>query len=1190
MAIETKNLVIYGAQRQTDTEDGGGQYNGVIIQDGQSNNLFDDVSELDRTMGNVSMRKIFPAVNTSDTDKLMGSVAFIAQNPSDNAVSASLFSTADWTDKRSSAQNRVENYLAKGGQGTGTLLDTAYKGMKQFQTASFTSEDAYSTGTTLVLVQNEGKANELSQFVRITAVSTRTAKMVIDQKEIEYRLTTYSISEALLYDFTGLSARRWYAGDTSVTILRETIVADTGKYYAATGMSENVAIGQTVVNANSIYTQLIPSAQSETPLIDVKASGEDSTLIAANSQTIAVSSNVTISPSQNYYVGSPIFPNSLSFSLFGTQISDKGGDLVNSSGTSVGTVDYANGMIKWATTAGSGNANIAFNFIPAAAPTRSQETLLITVTAENRSSNWTRTLAPIPSAGSLKVSYVSQGKVYTLRDNGNGVLQGASPLFGSGTVSYDTGTVLLTCGSLPDVNSGILLTWGQNLHLYSRADMPISKAYVSIGFDTDVIVPGSLTVTWKYGTDTKIATDDGQGGFKGDATGSIDYAGSTAKLMPNILPMGGTAFNVSYDKGIKKSVNLSGTVGSEILIDGAGTLKAGSVALAVSFQGLNNVGNGSASGVLRTMNFYDQKIDDTKGQLIHRDTGSVQGTIKYVDRTITLSPSISYKFEEVKYSQVFNDPAVAYTYRTTRVDTPLNSAFAIVCSYRDTSAQLTGNKTVEGAELRLDITDGYAETMLSESLRFVLGGSTYIDRAGLLYRDPSITSGSSTYAGTLQYSGGLVKVTSWNSGISNDVVLQGLVTTMDQLKVSRIAFRSAVMPLRTDSVTIRATKADGSGTITIQPPANGIVNTSNVSGSFNWDYGLGQFFFREKIEITTANRAEIEAYAWYSVSLEYMDGGKTYIDKPIQVLSDSIKYNAVGYSSIPLDASILGLSATRLPTDGRVPIFRVGDVAVLSASKSYTLPDTVAGKTYSLDDQRISFCELADANGVKVDTSLYVVDYDYGKFVLSGDFALNRLKTPLYAKYRYQDMGLISDVQIDGQITLTKPITHRYSTADSIVGSGLVIGDMYARYTNKFTDSTWNSVFNGVAVGSSISANYNDALYPIQVTNKGSIQERWALVFTSTIGFRVIGEYSGQIATGSVDSDCAPVNPVTNAPYFVIKASGWGAGWASGNVLRFDTKAATYPIWCIRTVKQSEPSLLSDQFQLMLRGDIDRKL
>lgn len=49
-----------------------------------------------------------------------------------------------------------------------------------------------------------------------------------------------------------------------------------------------------------------------------------------------------------------------------------------------------------------------------------------------------------------------------------------------------------------------------------------------------------------------------------------------------------------------------------------------------------------------------------------------------------------------------------------------------------------------------------------------------------------------------------------------------------------------------------------------------------------------------------------------------------------------------------------------------------------------------------------------------------------------------------------------------------------------------------------------------------------------------------------------------------------------------------GQGWVSGNVLRFNTVAATFPVWVIRTVKQSEPSVMSDQFQIMLRGDIDR--
>ena len=46
MAIETKDLVLYKSERLTDTDDGGGKYSGQIIVDGQSNNLFNDVSEI----------------------------------------------------------------------------------------------------------------------------------------------------------------------------------------------------------------------------------------------------------------------------------------------------------------------------------------------------------------------------------------------------------------------------------------------------------------------------------------------------------------------------------------------------------------------------------------------------------------------------------------------------------------------------------------------------------------------------------------------------------------------------------------------------------------------------------------------------------------------------------------------------------------------------------------------------------------------------------------------------------------------------------------------------------------------------------------------------------------------------------------------------------------------------------------
>ncbi|MCQ5149640.1 hypothetical protein, partial [Coprococcus eutactus] len=85
----------------------------------------------------VSMRKIFPAVTTNDIDKLMGATVFISENPKDPNVSALFFSTKNWTDERRSAQNRVENYLAKGGQTSGVPLDTHWQGMKSLQVAMF---------------------------------------------------------------------------------------------------------------------------------------------------------------------------------------------------------------------------------------------------------------------------------------------------------------------------------------------------------------------------------------------------------------------------------------------------------------------------------------------------------------------------------------------------------------------------------------------------------------------------------------------------------------------------------------------------------------------------------------------------------------------------------------------------------------------------------------------------------------------------------------------------------------------------------------------------------------------------------------------------------------------------------------------------------------------------------------------
>lgn len=511
----------------------------------------------------------------------------------------------------------------------------------------------------------------------------------------------------------------------------------------------------------------------------------------------------------------------------------------------------------------------------------------------------------------------------------------------------------------------------------------------------------------------------------------------------------------------------------------------------------------------------------------------------------------------------------------------------ISVKYRDSSGANSSSKIVTGDKLRLDLSSGFDEQIITGSARFKVGSDTFLDRSGTLYRnvDPSTNSGIAS--GVIQYGTGNIEIDSWTPNADNTIELLSLTTTTDLPPINKIAFRTPIIPIRPQSLTIVVASLDF-GQLTLTADENGVIETSRAHGSINYITGAVSVLFYTKTEITSANRPSVEANDWYDALLEYDETGKTYINFPVWVDASSVRYNAVAYTYIPLDSDILGLSATRLPLDGRVPIFRVGGIGIISESKQYELPDSISGKTYSLVDQRISWLELEDSEGTKVPYDMYVVDYDYGKFTLNGDFAIRALVAPLKAKYRYQDMLLIRDVQINGQLTFTKPVTHNYSAENSIIGSALVIDDMQARYTKKFVQPTWSNVWADEATGGAISANYNDSLYPINVTNKGAIQERWALVFTDNTNFRCVGEYSGQIGIGSVSTNFSPLNPTTNAPYFTVKKEGWGSGWANGNVLRFNTIAANFPVWVIRTVKQSEPTVLSDQFQIMLRGDIDR--
>lgn len=634
MAIETKDLVLYKSERLTDTEDGGGKYSGQVIVDGQSNNLFNDISEMDRTMGDVSMRKIFPAVITEDTDSLMGATVFISENPKDPNVSALLFSTENWTDERRSAQNRVENYLAKGGLIAGTPMDTHWQGMKSLQVMMFPQEVESSVGDTIVLISDEGKALEHEQYVRITKVETRTAIMIVEGKQVEYKVATYTINDPLDIDFVGLSAAQWYRSEKSKTVIRESIVADTGLYYSSTGLASNAQVGEFTVNAESIFTQLIPSAQTETPILDVNAAGESTILVPGNDGSITADFPTTVGVSQNLYIGSSVMPSSVAFTLFGQSITDQGGLLKNAQGAQVGTIDYQRGLIQWTDAAGSGSTTLSITFMPAASPNQYFQSYAMPVTQNNQSANWTGVLVPPPAPGSLSVSYMAQGKFYELKDDGSGQLKGSSTAFGSGMINYETGTWLLTTGALPDVNTPILLLWGTPIVTFVRSNLSVEEAAFDFDLGRESVAVG-ITVSWTLEGVAKTATSNNEGKFTGDATGEINYATGKGKIIPNQLPQKGTVFTIEFNYGtpleqIKSAVTPDPNQKITFTIGTGQAIQPNSVELSIPVRDQL----GQAQGVVV---LTDVPVSATVGNLVNSQ-GQVQGTITYATGVCEATP------------------------------------------------------------------------------------------------------------------------------------------------------------------------------------------------------------------------------------------------------------------------------------------------------------------------------------------------------------------------------------------------------------------------------------------------------------------------------------------------------------------------------------------------------------------------
>lgn len=1196
MTIMDGDIKLLKSQVMGDVPEGGGRATGTAILDGSSNSIFTDISELDRTYGRVNLMKTFVSVATPDTDGYFGANVIISDPPDDAKVTCVLFTTNDGFDQRASAAGRVESYLAQGSLNAALLFGNHIAGQMVVTIIQRESVSLPIYGDTLVLRKNEGLPNQYDQYVRVTDVSS-VVRLFSDESTVqlgEFKRVVVSlgISDALQQDFTGFDAVRHDSvfTFTGKSKLYNTIIADAARYYGAVPLAVAGNIGDVVAKGVGIFMQLVPSTRVEVPVLDARMSQQKFALIKSG---VPYTDVVTMGfhNAASLYIGSKVLPGSLTLLRSGITLTDKAGVLYKDS-EQVGTIDYTNGILALAINVfGTSSDSHTITYTPADDPKASSSTLMVKVIIANQRLSWALTLASLPAVGSLQVSYRNLDRWYALSDNGAGEIRGGDSSFGVGTINYTTGSVSLTLGALPDVDSSILFEWVDTFGaktINSSPEVTITK-FAKVALLGISLKPSTVSLSWNDGA-AKTANDTAVvGELGGDATGGIFYADGKILFRPNVLPPKNTVVTVSTTLTTKVDTTVTGWAdgGSTWNYTFAAPITPRTFAIQVE---LSYPSGPSYTAMFGVSSFHRPfpAYDNGSGSIVTvaaDNSITTLGTINYSTGAVTLVKSVTSVVSRAAFrSDDVLNPAGSVPSTNTRFTYigQSNDTVSLTVNPALTTTATHGGTTSTGTTSTFTVNELLLETSVAPS-GFTLGSNRHsMQLLNTLVRNPSPSTGLGVVCGSMGTSGGLsgLVLTDWVTGTTGlPTNVQGVNSIGETNPTTSIAFRTAISPLFNGAFSLQGTRTDGT-TFNVSPDVAGLVNNTGagVFGTVDYKTGVANVQFGYPISASYSADLGVVNVTHLGIS------GVTHI-KLYGVLSNSLKYNAVGYSYIPLDSGILGLNPVRLPSDGKVPIFRKGGVVVIHNEQTIAAQTVINAQTVNVGRTRLSQIRVLGASNASI-TGGFTTDLDAGTITFTN---VTGYSQPVRIVHRIEDMALVTDAQINGQLTLNRQLTHAFPTAGSYISSALIIGDMRSRVPVFFDQYTWtvgswlDTVFGTAATGT-----YNDVLAPVVVTNAGAITERWIIQFTNTTAFNIIGENSGVIGTGNTATLCAPNNPSTGSPYFSIAAVGWGSGWVAGNILRFNTIGALFPVWVMRTIQQGPATATDDSFTILIRGDIDR--
>ncbi|MDK4689696.1 hypothetical protein [Kingella negevensis] len=518
--LTQQDLRIYKSQRNTDTDDGGGAMTSTPLT-GKDNELFNPISDVDRTMGAFDARLTYAAVLRGDDSALLGANVIVSQPPEQDNVSV-LMLPADYDgQERLDMMRRAEAYSVYNTETRMVLFGKHTKGAKQIQVyQDAENKNIPKVGERFALVYTEDDT-EKAEYFRVGSVSSQVETFEVeDGSKFDKRVIIMGIQAALNRDFNGVNYPvRGYAN--APIKVYQTQIADSAKYYGIRALAAPLQQGSASAKVDSIFEQLVPTSTDEKTLVDSFSGGVPVWLPIAPRRVVA---RINQWVSGSVYLECSVLPGSVEL---GDWTDTAQGSLKKHN--TVLSVDYANGVISGLNGVWIGEINA----VPAASYRNYGYSSKIRVDATTIGTDFTALLRPLPALGSVGVSYRAQGAWYDLSDSADGVLRdelGQS----RGTINARTGSVAISLPTVPEVNSNIEISWSpvDFYKTFDGGDLGAASSPKQADAMTQLpdapkqnLKPSTIRLTWNDGAE-RVATDS-DGKLVGSCQGTVNYAGGT---------------------------------------------------------------------------------------------------------------------------------------------------------------------------------------------------------------------------------------------------------------------------------------------------------------------------------------------------------------------------------------------------------------------------------------------------------------------------------------------------------------------------------------------------------------------------------------------------------------------------------------------------------------------------------------